>query len=674
LESSSYVSTDVNAPVKLRLEAAAAAANDDEVQQNNAASYEAVSIPSLLKKAATECPNQPALSVKRNDEWVTWSYADYLKDVESIASAFIKLGLEERSSVAIMGFNSPEWFISYMAAITANGIGVGIYPTNSPESTKYIASHCKANILVVEDDLQLQKILKIRDELPALKAIVQYTGIPVAEGVLSWAALLKMGQDSEAEVKGQMAERLSRMAINACAGLVYTSGTTGAPKGVMLSHDNLSWTAKVIGEAYKAQMEKERVVSYLPLSHIAATLLDMMVMLVYRGHTYFADKNALKGSLNYTLKEAMPTIFLGVPRVWEKFQEKMTEIGQSNKGLRRQIGNWAKRTGLKHNKHLLDGPGAGATGQAADTLSYRLANQLVFQKVKAALGLNKCRVFLSGAAPFALSTFQYFLSLDIRIMELYGMSESTGPHTLNTTEFQQAGSIGKTMAGCHTKIDTPESSDGSNGNGGEICMRGRHVMMGYLNDTEKTSECLTDGEEGFLRSGDVGVVAEDGFLTITGRIKEILITAGGENVPPVPIEANIKDELPCISNAIVIGDKRKFLSCLLTVKTEVDPETQTPTNKLTMGTLKWLAEHEITEQNTVEELYDGSDYPTFAKAIQAGVERANKKAVSNAQKVQKWAFVRKDFSLAGGELGPTLKAKRHVIIKNNEALINHFYK
>jgi len=652
LESQSFITTDINGSVRLRL------------GKDAPSNYEPISVPSLLKKAAKKCPNHTAMCVKRNGEWVKWTYEDYLKDVETAATAFVKLGLESRSSVAIMGFNSPEWFIAYNAAVMSNGVGVGIYPTNSPEATKYIATHCRANILVVEDEVQLKKILKIKPDLPDLKAVVQYTGEPPADsGALSWQALMDLGREAREEVRPELDSRLRDVAINQCCGLVYTSGTTGSPKGVMISHDNLTFTARVIGEAYDAIYEGERVVSYLPLSHIAALELDMIFVMIFRGTTYFADKNALKGSLNYTLKEALPTIFLGVPRVWEKFQEKMTEIGQSNKGLRRQIGNWAKKTGLNRNKAVLDG----ASEKKADSLGYKMANKIVFQKVKAALGFNKTRIFLVSAAPFALSTFEYFLSLDIRIFEIYGMSESTGPHTLNTADAQMAGSIGKTMKGVETRID-PAS--------GEICMQGRHVMMGYLNNRDKTDETMEDGEDGFLRSGDVGVINDDGFVSITGRIKEILITAGGENVPPVPIEDNLKQALPCLSNVIVIGDKRKFLSCLMTLKTEVDPETQAPTSKLTVSALKWLAEHaNITEVTEVEQLLEegSASFAAFTKAVQEGVDAANKKAVSNAQKVQKFAFVPRDFSVSGGELGPTLKLKRHVVTGQYESLIESFY-
>ena len=351
----------------------------------------------------------------------------------------------------------------------------------------------------MEDDVQLQKILKIRSELPDLKAVVQYTGIPLQEDVLSWRAFMKLGEESS-ELDEIVNQRLSRVGVNECCHLVYTSGTTGPPKAVMLSHDNLTFAGRLIRDTYKLKMEEERNVSYLPLSHVAANMVDLIIVLSCRGTTYFAEKSALKGTLTKTLQEVLPTLFFGVPRVWEKIQEKMLEVGRANKGLKRQIGNWAKKTGLKRNRTLIER--RQAAGSAADSLSYKLANKLVFEKVKSALGLSKCgNRFFVAAAPFNNNTFEYFLSLDIRILEIYGMSECSGPHTINTTDEQGVGSVGKTLKMCGTKIDVDitTSDKAAVQQGGEILMRGRHVMMGYLLDQEKTADAVEDSKEGWLR-------------------------------------------------------------------------------------------------------------------------------------------------------------------------------
>jgi len=275
---------------------------------------------------------------------------------------------------------------------------------------------------------------------------------------------------------------------------------------------------------------------------------------------YFADKNALKGSLVNTLREVRPTFFFGVPRIYEKIQEKMVQIGKSSGGLRRAVAGWAKKTGLQHNlKALEEGGGATSTGY-----SYPLAKRLVFSKVKANLGFDRCRILGVGAAPMSRESFEYFLSLDIPIHECYGMSETSGPQTGNRPGQHRLNSVGPSLEGCQTKIAEPDP-DGN----GEILMSSRNITMGYLNDAKKTEEAID--EEGWLHSGDIGKEMADGYFRVTGRIKELIITAGGENVPPVLIEDNIKKEVEGISNVMVVGDRRKFLSCLITLKVEIDP-------------------------------------------------------------------------------------------------------
>lgn len=406
----------------------------------------------------------------------------------------------------------------------------------------------------------------------------------------------------------------------------------------------------------------ERNVSYLPLSHIAASMMDIYVMMACQGTTYFADKSALKGTLTITLQEALPTLFLGVPRVWEKIQEKMMQVGAANKGLKRQIGQWAKRTGLVWNHNLLNGTEASMTSG----LKYKIADKVVFQKVKTALGLNKCKSFFVAAAPISMDTLDYFLSLDIKIFEIYGMSECTGPHTYNCQGHQKIGSIGRSLPGCHSKIATKADEGCITG---EILVKGRNVMMGYLNSEDKTSETIKNS--GWLRSGDLGTMDEQGYLRITGRAKEILITAGGENIAPIPIEETIKKHLPCVANAMLIGDQRKFLSVLLTLKTEVDPITLEPLPTLSPLSLEWC-ESIGSKAKTVDDIIDINE-EQVSKAIQEGINLANESSVSNATKVQKWRILRKDFSVPGGELGPTMKMKRHFVLKQYADLVDGFY-
>ncbi|XP_046571351.1 long-chain-fatty-acid--CoA ligase ACSBG2-like isoform X3 [Haliotis rubra] len=625
-----------------------------------------ITVPTLLRQVAQKVPNNVALAVKRNGQWVKWTYSQYYATVCRTAKAFIKLGLEPCSGVGIIGFNSPEWFFADLGAIFAGGLATGIYTTNTPEACQFVASNAKINIIVAENNMQLEKFIKIKDQLPHLKAIIQYSGeIAHRESfVYSWEDFVKLGDDVP---DSQLEDRLKDVAPNKCCTLIYTSGTTGNPKGVMLSHDNVTWTAKATGDANKLRFGEEISVSYLPLSHVAAQVLDIYLPISFGGTVNFAGPDALKGTLGQTLKEIRPTSFFGVPRVWEKMMERMLAIGKETTGLKKKISTWAKGVGLKGNYNLQNGfsKRGKSCKRAGLPFGFGIANALVFSKVRAALGFDRCRFFISGAAPITRDTLEYFLSLNIPIAEVYGMSESSGPHTFGRDGAEnRIMSVGFEFGGIQTKLANIDS-DGN----GEICMFGRDVLMGYLENEEKTKETMD--EEGWLHSGDIGKKDKDGFLFITGRIKEIIITAGGENIAPVPIEDVVKECIPAISNCMLIGDKKKFLALLITLKTEVDPDTLEPQVQLTAPAMEWCRAQGSTA-TTVSDILDRPDTAVL-KAVQAGIDKANSRAVSRAAKIQKWSILPKDFSIPGGELGPTLKLRRPIVAKMYLKTIDAFY-
>ncbi|KAG7513192.1 long-chain-fatty-acid-CoA ligase ACSBG2 isoform X1 [Solea senegalensis] len=516
-----------------------------------------LTIHQMFTSAVQRFGDVTALGWKEGEQQKSLNYRDYYQNCRIAAKSFLKLGLERYHGVGILGFNSPEWFMADIGAIFAGGFAVGIYTTNSPEACQYVAENCKANIIVVENHKQLQKILQVEDKLPHLKAIIQYKDALKEKrpNLYSWAEFMELGRH---EPDAPLDVIISSQKPNQCCTLIYTSGTTGQPKGVMLSHDNLTWTALSISIHLKlteAPEAQEVVVSYLPLSHIAAQMVDIWSTMKVGGATYFAQPDALKGSLVNTLKEVHPTVFMGVPRVWEKMQEKMKSVGAKSSTVRRKVAAWAKDVGLQTNLTKMNQNGA----VSHTPLTYRVAKKLVFKKVRKALGLERCKKCFTGAAPITKDTLEFFLSLDIPLYELYGMSESSGPHTISLPDAYRLTSCGVELPGCKTKLHNRDEE----GNG-EICFWGRHVFMGYLNMPEKTEEALD--AEGWLHSGDLGKHDQNKFLYITGRIKELIITAGGENIPPVPIEDAVKEAVPLISNAMLIGDKRKFLSMLLTVK------------------------------------------------------------------------------------------------------------
>ncbi|XP_069482870.1 long-chain-fatty-acid--CoA ligase ACSBG2-like isoform X2 [Ambystoma mexicanum] len=615
-----------------------------------------VTVHQMFKRTLKRYGDLPALAVKKDEVWEYITYSEYYQHCRTAAKGFLKLGLERFHGVGILGFNSPEWFIADIGAILAGGFAVGIYTTNSPEACQYVAENCNANILVVQNHRQLSKILQVQDQLPHLKAIIQYQD-ELRErrpNLYTWKEFIQLAADVP---DSQLDSIIGSQKANQCCTLIYTSGTTGHPKGAMLSHDNLTWVVKRAGEMLGLG-EQEVLVSYLPLSHIAAQVVDIWIPMYFGGTTYFADPDALKGSLVTTLREVRPTGFLGVPRVWEKIQEKMKALGAKSSIIQRKVASWAKGIGLQASYNLMNGVNSMPWG-------YTLANILVFRRVHAALGLDRCVRCYTGAAPITKDTLEYFMSLNIPVLELYGMSESTGPHTLSVHSAFRIMSTGKEIPGCKTLIYNPEE-DGT----GEICFWGRHVFMGYLNMEEKTKEALD--EEGWLHSGDLGKQDEDGFLFITGRIKELIITAGGENVPPIPIEDAIKEELSIISNAMLIGDKMKFLSMLLTLKCTTDADTGEPQDELTPEALQFC-QRLGSSAKRVSEVVCSKDSAVY-KAIQEGVDRVNRRAASNAQRVQKWIILDKDFSVAGGELGPTMKLKRPTVSKMYKEVIDNFYK
>lgn len=321
----------------------------------------------------------------------------------------------------------------------------------------------------------------------------------------------------------------------------------------MLNHDNLTWNAYAIGKRLTGiRYGQEVLISYLPLSHVAGQMVDIFLGLTFACTVYFADKDALKGTLVATLKVARPTRFLGVPRVYEKIQEQMLKVGAQNSGLKKMIASWAKNVTLAHHMSTIE-------GQPSSRWQYKLVKSMLMTKIKMALGLDRCMTLCSAAAPMSPDLKKYFMSLDLPVMEAFGMSETGGAQTITSPDTYNFNTIGKSLSGTETIIKNPDERGH-----GEICMRGRHIFMGYVDELQKTKDALDD--EGLLHSGDIGYIDKNGLVYITGRLKELIITAGGENIPPVHIEHIVKNELQFVSNAFLVGDHRKFLTMLITLK------------------------------------------------------------------------------------------------------------
>ncbi|KAG8440182.1 hypothetical protein GDO86_006110 [Hymenochirus boettgeri] len=458
-----------------------------------------------------------AMSTKRNGIWEHVTFKEYYRLCRQAAKSFIKLGLERFHTVGILGFNSQEWFISAVGTVFAGGIITGIYSTNSPEACHFIASDCKMDIIVVENQKQLEKIIQIWENLPHLKAVVQYKGNIQHKhpNLYTWEEFMELGRDiSDTHLDGL----INSQKPNQCCVLIYTSGTTGSPKGVMLSHDNITWTtsqASLAGDMIPAEIQQESIVSYLPLSHIAAQIYDLWTGIRWGEHVYFAEPDALKGSLVDTIREVQPTSHMGVPRVWEKIMESIKDVLAQSGTVQKIVMSWAMSLSLEKNLSHFSG---------LKSFLPSLADYLVLSKIRKALGFSHCQKHFSGAAPISLETLEFFLGLNIPLYEAYGMSETTGPHFMSGPQTHRLQCCGRVVPGCQVKLDNKDHE----GNG-EICFWGRNVFMGYLNMESKTKEVLD--EEGWLHSGDIGKMDPEGFLQVTGRIKGTINKVSISNLP-----------------------------------------------------------------------------------------------------------------------------------------------
>ena len=460
----------------------------------------------LFKKTVNAFPTRKALiySDKNKNmlQHLTWqSYWDICKIV---AKGFAALGLQKGETVGIMGFNSHQWLISNMATIMTGAVPVGIYSTYSTSICKYILNDANCSIVVVENEELLNKLLTIKNETK-VRYFILYDDIVSdrnkGEEILEWEQFMKYSYNL-----GPVTEiaDLNQIKPNQCATLIYTSGTTGNPKGVMLSHDSIIWTTKVISLSFNINTERiEKIVSYLPLSDIVAQIWDIYLPLLNASETWFADKDALKGTLINTLKLAKPTIFLGVPRVWEKMKESMMNIGRNNSIVKKFVAKHAKKEGMKNHFKREKGK--------EPNLRWLLFDKIVYNKIKTNLGLESTRLFLSGAAPLSREVSDYFASLNMQIFDIYGMSESTGPMTICHPSKWKSNSCGIPLLGTQIVI-APNN---------EILIKGRHLMMGYLNSPEKTKEAIDS--DGFLHTGDTGYVDSEGFVFLTGTLNERLV-------------------------------------------------------------------------------------------------------------------------------------------------------
>ncbi len=579
----------------------------------------------VLENGST-MPDRPAYYVKAGGAWQPTSWKGYADQVRAAAKSLIALGVEPGDTVDILGFNRPEWVIMDVAAMAVGGVPVGIYATNSPTECKYIIGHSEAGVVLVEDQSQWDKVAKVRGDLPGLRTIVAMKGTEIDDDMtMGWDAFMNHGSDVPDE---QLQARLDSLELDDLATLIYTSGTTGPPKGVMLSNDNLAWTPEQVLDDLGITAE-DRLVSYLPLSHIAEQSFTISAAAL-RGYAVYYAESIEKLADN--LQEVKPTVFFAVPRVWERFHAKVGAALAEATGAKAKIGAWAMDVGRKFNEKK----GLGREPAGVLKLQHGLASALVYSKAKKAMGLDEVRIAATAAAPIAKEILEFFSGLDVFIYEIYGQSEDTGPTTFNLPGRTKLGSVGPVFPGVQVKI----------ADDGEILVKGRNVFMGYYKDEAATADTLADG---WLYSGDLGEFDDDGFLHITGRKKDIIITAGGKNVAPVPIETDIKAS-DLISEVVIIGDRRKFLSAVVTLDPEVAEE--------------FMAHHGVEGAAHESELVH--------KEVQASFDAANEH-LARVEQIKNFTILSRPMSIEDGERTPTVKVKRNKVSEHFADVIEAMY-
>lgn len=561
-------------------------------------------------------PAAPAYYEKIGSAWVPTSWEEYTLQVRTAARALMSLGIEPGNVVCMLGFNRPEWVIGQLAAMMAGAVGAGIYTTNSPSEVKYILGHSEAPVVILENESQWNKVKEVRDQLPNLRWAILMRGTTIDDPMaLTWEAFMERASGaSEAELD----TRIAAIEMEQLASLIYTSGTTGPPKAVMLSHGNLASTARHGHELFRLT-PNDILLSYLPLSHIAEQMFTIHTGATVGYSVYFAESLT---QLPDNLREVQPTVFFGVPGVWERFRNRVGERLNEAQGAKRKIADWAQTVG----RRVVDLRNQGQEPGGALAAQYRLADKLVFSKVKPLLGFSRTRVAVSGAAAINKEILEFFSGLDVTIYEVYGQSEGCGPTTFNRPGATKFGATGQAWPGSEVKL----AADG------EIILRGPNVFMGYYKDAAATHDTLVDG---WLHSGDLGRFDEDGFLTIVGRKKDIIITSGGKNIAPRNIEAALKN-LELVGDAVLVGEGRKYLCALLTL----DPE----------AVVRFADANQIEG----EELHK---HPKIIAAIQAEIDEIVNPQFARVEQVRKFTLLERPFSIESGEMTPTLKLKRKAI-------------
>ena len=587
---------------------------------------EGETIPQLFWNAVAQRGPKTWLRQKDLGIWRAKTWDQVADEVTAVGHGLLALGLQPQERVSILSNTNVEWVISDLAVLCAGGVCNGIYPTDAAEQVEYLCQDSSSVVLFVEDDEQLDKALAVREQLPNLRKIVVYDmeGLRHLDDdhVLSFEALKRLGREHHAQHAQALRQRSDAVRPEDLAILIYTSGTTGKPKGAMHSHHGLVYTARGYNTLL-AQDESDEKMCFLPLCHVAERMGGEYNSLYCGSKLNFVEN---PDTVPENVREISPTQFLAVPRVWEKFYSAITIALKESTRVQQMLYHWAIGVGRQVADLVL------AQQDVPWHLKARfvLGRWLALNNVRKMIGIDRCKFLATGAAPISPELIRWYLALGVPMFEVWGMTETCGLSTSNTPQALKPGSIGPAASYNEVRID-PQTS--------EILVRGPNVFMGYLNLPEKTAETIE--ADGWLHTGDVGAVDEQGFFRITDRMKDIIITAGGKNVTPSEWENELKFS-PYVTDAVVIGDARPYLVCIVMIDQE--------------NVEKFAQDHHVPFSN----------YTSLTRAaevqelIQGEIDRTNAK-FARVEQIKKFFLLDVQLTAEDEELTPTMKLKRKLV-------------
>jgi long-chain acyl-CoA synthetase len=576
-----------------------------------------------------------ALREKDLGIWQTVTWRELGERARQCGMALRSLGFSKGDVACVLSNTVPEWLYADLGILGVGGVSAGIYPTDAAAQVEYLLDDSRCRVVFVEDEEQLDKVLEVRERCPALERIVIFD----MEGLrdfddqqaMNWESFLALGREHDRAHPGAWEECLALAAPEDLAILVYTSGTTGPPKGAMISHHNIVFQC-TNGPRVLPQGEDDERLAFLPLCHIAERLF--VYISLYRGVKLNFVENP--ETVPENAQEVQPTVFFAVPRVWEKLYSGIRIALSDATAFERWAYERAIAIGYRRAEKRLAGEPSGLFLE----LVFRCAYWLVLRNVRRFMGIDRCRWIGTGAAPIAPDLIRWYLALGIDMVEGYGQTENTGIAAITTPDRIEPGTVGRCVPYAEARISAE----------GEILLRGEHVFMGYLNKPERTAEAIRDG---WLHTGDVGSIDEAGYLKITDRMKDIIITAGGKNITPSEIENQLKFS-PYIADAVVIGDRRRYLACLIMIDHE--------------NVVKYAQDHHVPFTN-----YSSLCAATeVVELIQGVVDEVNAR-FARVEQIKKFRLIDQELTPEDDELTPTMKLKRKFVNEKYRDLIESMY-